>query len=60
MSRPANFGRIVVHGHTPGVAAEFKPNRIGVDTGAYRTGVLSCLFVNSDGVRLSGTGKAPA
>lgn len=42
-----NHGRalekIVVHGHTIGAAAEFLPHRIGIDTGAYRTGRLTAL-----------------
>lgn len=33
----------VVHGHTISEEVEVRKNRIGVDTGAYRTGVLSAL-----------------
>lgn len=42
------LGAVVVHGHTPGRAPEFRRNRIGIDTGAYRTGILTCLLVTSD------------
>jgi serine/threonine protein phosphatase 1 len=33
----------VVHGHTICEAPEFRHNRIGIDTGAYRTGILTAL-----------------
>jgi serine/threonine protein phosphatase 1 len=47
-----SFGAIVVHGHTPVPEAEFKPNRIGIDTGAYMTGQLSCLRIDREGPRM--------
>ncbi len=37
------FEKVVVHGHTPSEEPEFKPWRIGLDTGAYATGVLTAL-----------------
>lgn len=37
------FGKTVVHGHTIADDPEFLPNRIGIDTGAYRTGRLTVL-----------------
>jgi serine/threonine protein phosphatase 1 len=39
------FGRIVVHGHTITETPELRPNRIGVDTGAFRTGCLTCVVL---------------
>ncbi len=42
----ASFGKVVVHGHTPAESATFKSNRIGIDTGAYMTGVLTCLVLD--------------
>lgn len=48
LSSRASFGKIVVHGHTPTEGAVFRSNRIGIDTGAYMTGVLTCLVL--DGV----------
>lgn len=43
----ADFGKIVVHGHTPVPAPEVLPNRINLDTGAFATGRLSCaVFEN--------------
>jgi predicted MPP superfamily phosphohydrolase len=45
----SNFGKIVVHGHTPVMKPEVYSNRINLDTGAYATGKLSCLVIeNSD------------
>jgi serine/threonine protein phosphatase 1 len=40
-----NFGRIVVHGHTPADAPEIRNNRIGIDTGAYMTGNLTAVVL---------------
>lgn len=37
------FDKMVVHGHTICDEAEFMPNRINVDTGAYATGCLTAL-----------------
>jgi serine/threonine protein phosphatase 1 len=40
-----DFGKIVVHGHTPVVEPQVKANRINVDTGAFTTGKLTCLVL---------------
>jgi len=40
-----DHGCVVVHGHTISEAVEERENRIGIDTGAYRTGVLTALAV---------------
>src|SRR5262249_28841740 len=47
----ADFGKIVVHGHTPAEKPELMPNRINVDTGAFMTGRLTCAAIDADGVR---------
>ena len=39
----AEHGKVVVHGHTPMPKPESRPNRINIDTGAFRTGRLTCL-----------------
>ena len=39
----APFGKIVVHGHTPGKEPVTRSNRIGIDTGACFTGRLTAL-----------------
>ena len=38
-----DHGRIVVHGHSVEPEPVFRANRIGIDTGAYRTGRLTAL-----------------
>lgn len=40
-----DHGFIVVHGHTISAGVEERPNRIGIDTGAYRTGRLTALGI---------------
>ena len=44
------FGKIVVHGHTPGREPVTRPNRIGIDTGAVFTDRLTALRLQ-DGAR---------
>ena len=39
----SDHGFVVVHGHTICEQVEERPNRIGIDTGAYRTNVLTAL-----------------
>lgn len=39
----ADFGAVIVHGHSVSDVPEFRPNRIGIDTGAYRSGKLTAL-----------------
>jgi serine/threonine protein phosphatase 1 len=50
-----SFGRIVVHGHTPSDAPVVRPNRIGIDTGAYMTGVLTALVLEDRSRRFLST-----
>jgi len=42
---PSDHGKMVVHGHTIMAEPQVRPNRIGIDTGAYATGVLTCLVL---------------
>jgi serine/threonine protein phosphatase 1 len=44
----ANFGVVVVHGHTIALYPEIRPNRIGIDTGAFYTGRLTCLVLQGE------------
>lgn len=43
-----NFGKIVVHGHSINWDPQIKPNRIGIDTGAFASGVLTALVLEGD------------
>ncbi|MEM7570035.1 MAG: metallophosphoesterase family protein [Pseudomonadota bacterium] len=45
LSHKKPFERFVVHGHTISDTPDVQMNRIGIDTGAYRTGVLTCLVL---------------
>jgi len=40
-----NYGKIIVHGHTITGQPDIRANRIGIDTGAYATGKLTCLVL---------------
>ena len=46
-----DFGKIVVHGHTPVREPEVKANRINVDTGAFGSGRLTCVVLEDGGRR---------
>lgn len=50
-----DFGVLVVHGHTPGDTVEAKPNRINVDTRAFRSGVLSAAVLENKSLRFLST-----
>ena len=39
--------KIIVHGHTPQPKIENLANRINLDTGAFYTGILSCLIIDT-------------
>jgi serine/threonine protein phosphatase 1 len=42
----AEHDHVVVHGHSINPKAEILDNRIGIDTGAYETGKLTCLVLD--------------
>jgi serine/threonine protein phosphatase 1 len=43
-----DFGKVIVHGHTPSIEPDIRSNRINIDTGAYATGRLTCLILQDD------------
>jgi serine/threonine protein phosphatase 1 len=45
LSSTCDFGKIIVHGHTPTREIEIGPNRINIDTGAFATDRLTCLVI---------------
>ena len=51
-----DWGFRVVHGHVIVDQPVFRANRIGIDTGAYRSGRLTCLVLDDAGERLIATG----
>ena len=44
--------KVIVHGHTPIDAVEFRANRVNLDTRAWQSGRLSALVVNASEKRL--------
>jgi serine/threonine protein phosphatase 1 len=48
LDHPDDHGFVVVHGHTISDGIDERPNRIGIDTGAYRTNVLSALGIEGE------------
>jgi len=52
LNSKADHGKKVVHGHTIRDGVEFRPNRIGIDTGAFMSGVLTCLVLEGTDLRL--------
>lgn len=55
----ADLPFVVVHGHTVTSEADVRRNRIGIDTGAYRTGILTALGLEG-GERWIVSADAPA
>lgn len=47
--------KTIVHGHTPVEEPEVRKNRINIDTGAYMTGVLTCLVLQGEEMRFLST-----
>ena len=43
-----DHGCVVMHGHTISPQVEERANRIGIDTGSYRSGVLSALAIEGE------------
>jgi serine/threonine protein phosphatase 1 len=50
-----DFGKVIVHGHTPVEQPTFGKNRINIDTGAYATGRLTCLVLEGRSSRIIST-----
>jgi serine/threonine protein phosphatase 1 len=50
LSSDFDFGKIIVHGHTPIPDVEVRPSRINIDTGAFATGRLTCLVIEQSGL----------
>jgi serine/threonine protein phosphatase 1 len=53
-----DHGCVVVHGHTISSEVEERTNRIGIDTGAYRSGVLTALAIEGAERWYVSTGRA--
>ncbi|MBV8534221.1 MAG: serine/threonine protein phosphatase [Alphaproteobacteria bacterium] len=55
LNSTADHGAVIVHGHTIRPEPEFRPNRIGIDTGAYFTNNLTCLALEGTKRRIIST-----
>lgn len=45
LNSTADHGKVIVHGHTPVDHPDIRSNRINIDTGAWRTGTLTCIAI---------------
>jgi len=50
-----NFGKVIVHGHTPTDRPVCRSNRIGIDTGAFATNCLTAVVLDGVGARFLST-----
>ena len=48
LEHQGDHGFLVVHGHTISDGVDAQPNRIGIDTGAYRTDILTALVLDGE------------
>lgn len=48
LDSPLDHGAVIVHGHSIAPEPEVRANRIGIDTGAYKTGILTCLVLDGE------------
>ncbi|WP_084164697.1 metallophosphoesterase family protein [Skermanella stibiiresistens] len=55
LNSTVDHGKVVVHGHTICDLPEVRNNRIGIDTGAYASGHLTCLVLEGDRRRFLAT-----
>jgi serine/threonine protein phosphatase 1 len=45
-----DHGKYVVHGHTPVGHPDIRSNRMNIDTGAWRTGTLTCVAIEGSAI----------
>ena len=51
LSSTVDFGKVVVHGHSPTEWPDIRPNRINIDTAAFASGRLTCLVIDGEPAR---------
>jgi serine/threonine protein phosphatase 1 len=51
LSSSLHHGKYIVHGHTPVAHPDMRPNRINIDTGAWRSGILTCAIFEGTSVQ---------
>ena len=57
LAHQGDFGKVVVHGHTPVKEVDSRPNRIGIDTGAAYGGPLTAVVLEGVERRFLRTGS---
>jgi serine/threonine protein phosphatase 1 len=50
LNSPRDHGKFVVHGHTPVQHLDIRKNRMNIDTGAWRTGTLTCAAIEGSAI----------
>jgi serine/threonine protein phosphatase 1 len=55
-----DHGKVVVHGHKPTKQPDIQNHRIGIDTGAFATNVLTCIVLEGETQRFLSTAARPA
>jgi serine/threonine protein phosphatase 1 len=45
-----DHGKFIVHGHTPVPHPDIRHNRINIDTGAWKTGSLTCIAIEGTSI----------
>jgi serine/threonine protein phosphatase 1 len=45
-----DHGKYIVHGHTPVAYPDIRSNRVNIDTGAWRSGVLTCVAIEGESI----------
>jgi serine/threonine protein phosphatase 1 len=58
LSDQHDHGCMVIHGHTISNGVDRRSNRLGIDTGAYRSNVLTAAIVEESELRFIATGDA--
>jgi serine/threonine protein phosphatase 1 len=48
LNHEGSFGKLVIHGHTPFRTPQIRHNRINIDTRAWSSGNLTCLWLEGD------------
>lgn len=48
LSHKGRYGSMVIHGHTITAEPDIRPNRIGIDTGAFASGVLTAIGLEDE------------
>ncbi len=55
LNSDADHGKMVIHGHTISEDIQHLSNRIAIDTGAYASGVLSCVVLEENRIKFLST-----